>query len=252
VLRAHEHYREALELARASEDPPVLAEALNNFGFVPLDEGPMRIGPTALGGRPYFEEAIELYRRLGDRDGLANATWALAESYVSTDDFDAARRLTKESLALYREADNRFGVGWALFATATLEYRARQIHVALRALGEALQVFAETGDVSGIAFCLLGLSVGARAIGERERYWRLSGATQALGVKLGMGIDPALLAQLEIEPLVRPTDDVDAQRLWDEGAAMPIDEAVRYGLEIAATALAAVPGQMAEDGRQRQ
>jgi predicted ATPase/class 3 adenylate cyclase len=251
VLRAHEHYREALELARASEDPAVLAEALNNFGFVPLDEAPMRIGPTALGGRPYFEEAIELYRRLGDRDGLANATWALAETYVSTDDFEPARRLTKESLALYRETDNRFGVGWALFAMATLEYRARQMHVALRALGEALQVFAETGDVSGIAFCLLGLSVGARAIGERERYWRLSGATQALGVKLGMGIDPALLAQLEIEPLVRPTDDVDAQRLWDEGAAMPINEAVQYGLEIAATALAAVPGQMAEDRRQR-
>jgi hypothetical protein len=32
---------------------------------------------------------------------------------------------------------------------------------------------------------------------------------------------------------VRPADDPDAQRGWDAGAAMTVDEAVAYALEIA-------------------
>jgi hypothetical protein len=82
--------------------------------------------------------------------------------------------------------------------------------------------------------CLLGLSLGMRAIGAMEQHWHLAGATQALADRFGTGLDTAALEQFGFEPLVRPTDDADANRAWDAGAAMSVDEAVDYALRIAA------------------
>ena len=110
-IRTHELYRDALEQARSSGDPAILAEALTNFGFASRPE-PQRTQSVYVAGRPYFEEAVGIYRELGDRDGLANATWALASSYMDTREFDTARGLIEESLAIYRDTDNRFGMGW--------------------------------------------------------------------------------------------------------------------------------------------
>ena len=89
-IRRHGLYRDALDLARSSGDLAILAEALTNFGFASRPET-QRTQSVYVAGRPYFEEAVGLYRELDDRDGLANATWALASSFMDTREFDTAR-----------------------------------------------------------------------------------------------------------------------------------------------------------------
>jgi tetratricopeptide (TPR) repeat protein len=236
---AHPLYRDALDLARRSGDPAVLAEALYNFGFASRASGTERTRMIA--GRPFFEEAADLYRRLSDRNGVAAAAWALADSYIMSGDFEAARSLVEESLAMSREADNRFGIGWAFFGLANIEYRTGQMHSALGRLVEALRVFADAGDLSGVALCLFGMSIAARESGAWEPHLRLAGATEALAAKVGVGMDAYAAAELGIEMPARPTDDAYAQRAWDEGAAMSVDEAVSYALEVAALASGALP-----------
>lgn len=231
-IRSHELYRDALELARNSGEPAILAEALTNFGFASRPEE-QRTQSVYVAGRPYFEQAVGLYRQLDDRDGLANATWALASSYMDTREFDTARRLVRESLALYRETDNRFGTGWALFGLAHIAYRTGRSDEAIVPLIEALEVFADGNDLSGIVMCLVGMALRARQIGAEEAHWRLAGATNTFITKLDVGVDREELKAIGIEPAERPTDEPESQRAWDTGAAMSIEQAVSYALRLA-------------------
>ena len=240
-IRTHELYRDALEPARSSGEPAILAEALTNFGFASRPEA-QRTQSVYVAGRPYFEEAVGLYRELGDRDGLAAATWALASSYIETKEFDTARRFLEESLVLYRETDNRFGMGWAHFTLAHIAFRTGQLDEAIGPVIEALKVFADGNDLSGIVMCLIGMTVGARAIGADEARWRLAGAADTFATSLDVGIDDEVLESLGMELLERPTDDPVAQRAWDAGAAMTIEEAVSYALELGPTLSSALGG----------
>jgi predicted ATPase/class 3 adenylate cyclase len=231
---AHALYRDALELARATGDRALLAEALTNFGYVPEPNRSASSG-LSVGGRPYFEEAIGLYRELGDRGGLANAIGALAMSRIRAGDLDGARPLVEESLTLARAAGNRFAIGWALFGLSQIAYYEGRLQEAVRSAVEALQVFDEGGDVSGISVMLVGLSAAAaQLIGAPEPTWRLRGAGVALSNRFGIAWDDSVVEYLGIPPLVRPADDADAQQAWDAGAAMSVDEAVTYAIEIAA------------------
>jgi predicted ATPase len=233
-IRTHELYRDALEPARSSGEPAILAEALTNFGFASRPEA-QRNQSVYVAGRPYFEEAVGLYRELDDRDGLANATWALASSFMDTREFDTARGLIEESLALYRQTDNRFGMGWALWTLAFIAFRTDRFDLAMHPATEALQVFADGNDPGGIVMCLFGMALGARQIGAEEAHWRLAGATDTFITKLDVGVDPEILKSIGLEPFERPTDDPDAQRAWDAGAAMTVEEAVNYAQELAPT-----------------
>lgn len=230
---AHALYREALELARAAGDRPLLAESLTNFGYVPEPNRSASAG-LSVGGRPYFEEAIGLYRDLGDRAGLASAIGALAVSRIRAHDLDGARPLVEESLALAREAGNRFAIGWSLFGLWQIAYYEGRLQDAVRSGVEALQVFHEASDVSGVAVVLVGLSAAAQSTGAPEPSWRLRGAGVALSDRFGVAWGDSVVEHLGLPPLVRPADDTDAQRAWDAGAAMTVDEAVAYALEIAA------------------
>jgi predicted ATPase/class 3 adenylate cyclase len=231
---AHALYRDALELARSTGDRALLAEALTNFGYVPETNRSASSGLSA-GGRPFFEEAIGLYRELGDRDGLANAIGALSMARIRVGDLDGARPLVEESLALARETDNRFAIGWSLFGLSQIAYYEGRLREAVRSGVEALQVFSASGDVSGISVMLIALSAAAtRARGAPEPVGRLRGAGAALSKRFGVAWDDSVFKHFDIPPLVRPTGDAEAERAWDAGAAMSVDEAVRYAGEVAA------------------
>jgi predicted ATPase/class 3 adenylate cyclase len=238
---AHALYRDALELARATGDHALLAEALTNFGYVPEPNQSASSG-LSVGGRPFFEEAIGLYRELGDRGGLANAIGALAMSRIRAGDLDDARPLVEESLTLARAAGNQFAIGWSLFGLWQIAYYEGRLQEAVRHGVEALQVFNEAGDVSGISVMLVGLSAAAaQSTGAPEPVWRLRGAGVALSNRFGVAWNDSVVERLGLPPLVRPTDDPDAQQAWDAGAAMTADEAVSYAIDIATDLMGALP-----------
>ena len=116
---------------------------------------------------------------------------------------------------------------------------------ALDSGAEALQVFHETGDVSGIAVILVLLSAGVPpSAGAGEPAFRLRGAGVALSNRFGVAWDDSVVQHLGLPPLVRPTDDAHAQRAWDAGAAMTVDEAVAYAVGIVAELSAARPADV--------
>jgi tetratricopeptide (TPR) repeat protein len=230
---AHHRYRDALGLAREIDDQSILAEAIYNFGFASQPSASWS-REVSVAGLPYFNESAEIYRRIGDREGLASAKWALAQAYGDAGQPEVAMPLAEQSLELYRATGNQFGIGWALYGLAYTQFSSGRLDLALGHIVEAIQVFAAARDLSGIVGCLFGLALATREIGALEQHWPLGGAADALATRFGSVAASGAEEQYGLAPVVRPTDDAKAQRAWDTGAAMSVDEAVDYAIGVVA------------------
>jgi predicted ATPase/class 3 adenylate cyclase len=225
----HAHYAAALAAARESEDRRALAEALYNFGFAPVPDA--TDGTTIYtAGRPYLEEALALYRELGDERGIAGALWALAIAEGVMNQFDAARAHFEESLALSRKLGDEFGVGWANHMLGAFEVNLGRPDLALPFLSEALETFSRSHDLSGILILLLDFALQANAKGETERGWRLAGAASALQASTGLDLVNVPIGEWSWEIPKLPEDDPAAVQAWRAGQEMSVDDAVALAL----------------------
>jgi hypothetical protein len=102
-------------------------------------------------------------------------------------------------------------------------------------LRHALRHFYDAGDAAGITLVLDDLSSQALADDDPERAARLWGAARSLTAATGANL--AAFTDGWIEQQVRPNvrvalDPADLERGAREGAAMTLDEAVAYGLDM--------------------
>jgi predicted ATPase/class 3 adenylate cyclase len=227
--RTHRYYDAALEQARQSGDRAILAEALYNFGFAPRAE----IGPLEWRwdeGRPYFEEALGLYRDLGDAAGIASVSWALAFSAVAERDLPQARRYLQESMEIQRTRADPFGLAWGLHLLGVIDVHDRLFDDAEPRLREALLNFQAAGDKSGIVILLADFAIAARAAGNADRSWRLAGAADRLSKESGTNLINAPIEYLDWTWPELPENDPAARRAWLEGAALSTEEAIALAL----------------------
>jgi serine/threonine-protein kinase PknK len=97
---------------------------------------------------------------------------------------------------------------------------------------ESLSILAEARDTSGIPLVLAGLSTISVAEGEPERAVRLAGAAAAIEAEHGGGLAAVNEAMGEWESKRRALmSEEEYERLWAEGQAMPLDEAVSYAFQ---------------------
>jgi len=230
-------YGEAVELWRAGGDRRELANALYNYAFCfsfatvrgtkPGDTDPDTIAWGAL------EEALTLYRELGDVEGEANVLWGMgnyryfgADPGAGVDDFEAA-------LAIHRRVGNRTMEAWSLHMLGIARLRTGDPEVARASLREAMGQFHGSGDTSGMTLVLDDFASLAAADGDAERAARLWGAARTLTATTGTGL--AQFVGESFDHLQRPTvhgilDAAEVERLAAEGAALTVDEAVAYAL----------------------
>ena len=96
-----------LESALARDDvapPAAQAKALSAAGNLALVRGLYEEA------RAFLEEALALWRLLGDTGSIATTLYALGRVAHRTGDPASARALTEESLALRRELGDRWGI----------------------------------------------------------------------------------------------------------------------------------------------
>jgi tetratricopeptide (TPR) repeat protein len=99
--KAEEAYSRAAGLARLEGDPAALAHALRHLSDLARERG------AAAEARDLADEAVTLYREIGDGLGLANALRLRA---LSSADDEEARRCWQEACGLYSSLDVRAGV----------------------------------------------------------------------------------------------------------------------------------------------
>jgi predicted ATPase/class 3 adenylate cyclase len=224
---AREAYEGCLRVRRELGDERRIAEALYNLAFV--FSVPRIDVPRAAA---LWREASDLFQRVGEKRGEADAEWALADVYRSRGEHEESLRATEGALAIYQELDNRYMVGWALHSGGlTLLQLGRPVE-AREKFTEALESFTAAGDTSGIALLLADFAFLAQRVGDHARAVTLYAAALAVERRSGSQLATAMAAiedfREEIEAVRNQPGNQDAQA---RGDAMSDEEAVAYALK---------------------
>ncbi|HEX4898684.1 MAG TPA: AAA family ATPase [Candidatus Limnocylindrales bacterium] len=233
-------YREAVELWRAMGDKAEIANALYNYAFTFAvspnpREDPRLADPDAEGTR-VLGEALGLYRELGDLRGQANVLWAMGNKtyFLMTDDGGEAR--FREALELFRQVGDVTMEAWSLHMLgSTLLRRRDRFDESRTFLRHALRHFHEASDAAGISLLFDDLSSQAVADGDLVRAARLRGAARRLTAATGAELAGFVNEQYDFiarPQVVRQMAAEDLERYGAEGAALTLDEAVAYALDV--------------------
>lgn len=133
----------------------------------------------------------------------------------------------REALELYRKVGDRFGEGWTLHMVGLCLALLERFEEAHLALDEALAIFLDAGDSSAIPVMLGDYGVLATVKGDGEHAHLFAGAMDATGRETGVGLAgwvtqvPSLLARrAELLP------PAEAERAYAAGERLGADEAV--------------------------
>ncbi|MCA9878141.1 MAG: tetratricopeptide repeat protein [Thermomicrobiales bacterium] len=138
-----------------------------------------------------LEEGLALFRALGDASSTSNMLNDLGVVARRRREFDLAARLFEESLALARAAGYELGVARTL---SNLGHVAADQHDDARAIAlylESLELQAEVGDLRGIAWSLERITALPLACEWPEQAAQLLGAADAARDAAGLPLPPA-------------------------------------------------------------
>jgi predicted ATPase/class 3 adenylate cyclase len=230
-------YLEALAIWESIGDEAELANAYYNASFtwtVPRstaeteDTDPDKIGLS------YLERARDIYHRIGDRRGEANALWGIGNYFYfrayprnGVDEF-------RQTLPMFREVGDLTMEAWGLHMLGTALLRNGDVEEAREHVEHAIRHFYTAGDASGLTLTLDDLSAVAVADGDLPRAARLRGAARNLTTETGAQLAGYVEDTFETgaRPGVRShMSSDDLARYGAEGAAWTLDEAVAYALE---------------------
>ena len=224
VLTSRAIYKQQGELARELGDEAAIAEATYNESFtLSLDPG------EAEAGRALAEDALQRFRKLGDRRGEGKALWGVVNSWVFSDEVGPAMDLVEQSITIARELDDRFQLGWGLFTRGLIAVRAKEPEIARQSYGEAIGIFGETGDLTGYVLVLDGFAVLEWSYGDRDKAMRLAGAAVAIQDVTGLGLARINRETVMFFPeeLLNEAPLADAYR---EGQKLTMEQAVELAL----------------------
>jgi tetratricopeptide (TPR) repeat protein len=173
----------------------------------------------------HYREALAIFRELGDRQGIAQATYDLAfVPLLRGYGFEEGARLLHDAIELYQELGDEGGMTQAkgdmgLFLMMKGDYRG-----ALPLLEESLSVARERGDVFRLADDLLRVAEAHRGLGDHDRARREY--LEALDIMEGGNTPGGVAAVLQIMAGVDSDrgDHRRAMRLF--GAGMAIAESI--------------------------
>jgi non-specific serine/threonine protein kinase len=140
-------------------------------------------------------EALNLRRKLGDKLGVAGSLVNLGWVAQTQGNYERARALYEEGLALEREFGNVLAVAFSLFNLGHLAVDQGDPFQAEPYLAECLLLFRDVGEKTQIASCLEQLACTAAMRHQPSRAARLHGAAEALRLAIGSPMHPHESAQ---------------------------------------------------------
>lgn len=176
------------------------------------------------------EEALVLWRELGDQQGTADSLSNLGRLASRRGDFRRATELLEEALALRRGLGDQYGLATSLTILASLDNRQGNVERAMALNEEALALRRKLGDWAGIAASLNYVAALAYWQGEFGRAERLLKEALQLARDLG---DQELCAMALIylgHDASRRGDVLAAMAHYQETLRLSRDAGLRYML----------------------
>jgi predicted ATPase/class 3 adenylate cyclase len=227
AVEARSKAEEALKMLReGSYGGWDLANALMRYAVILTGQDELTLG------RATMEEALALFRQIGDRWGTSQALNTMGDMARMRGDYDQANTLYTESLHLYRKLGVKRDVPASLHNLGLVALATGDTLKAKGFFKESLTLHQELGNKHGTAQCLVGLAGVAAAMQQPVRAARLLGVSTGLREVLGDTRRPAERATYDRYAAEARTqlDEENWRAALDEGQAMSLEEAVEYAL----------------------
>lgn len=194
---------ESLAIYRELEQPQGAAEALNLLGVIG------NTGSTDTSESiQHFQEALEIFRQIGDRRGEGTCLNNLGDAGWRSGDYRSARNYFEQALEIARETNDRHSVALALLNLGLVSVRLEFYREAWEYLLQALYDSLALGFIANVLWVLTGLAEWYKQTGQAER------AVELLGFALNhpannVEIKETALPLLESLHLLLPEDKFD-------------------------------------------
>lgn len=137
-----------------------------------------------------YEECIAIMRELGDRTSVAAVLTNLGTIQLKTGDLAAARTCYEESLVMQRELGDRQRIAVSLQNLGLVEIAQQNYESSISILKESLTIAHELADRRLIVSALDGLASVATSLGALDRAARLLGQIERLRTEIGYPVPP--------------------------------------------------------------
>ena len=221
-------HEEALAIWRELRDPGGMAASLGNLGNVALEQGDY---PSA---RARHEESLAIRRELRDPGGIAGSLGYLGAVAHDQGDYPAARMLFEEGLAIRRELRHRAGIAGSLSKLGAVAHDQGDYPAARMLFEEGLVILRELGVRRELASSLEGLAAVVAALGSSLRAARIWGAAEGLREEVGSPLAPKDRPRYDRRVAAARAalgDGAAFDRAWQEGHALPLEQAIELALE---------------------
>ncbi|MGH2677108.1 MAG: tetratricopeptide repeat protein [Actinomycetota bacterium] len=240
-------YEESLRIRRELGDRRGIAEAAYNLSFVGVflrrqQEGAIERSMELL------EESLAIFQELGDERGLAKTLWGIGDALYEAGRLAEAESYLRRAAEMHRRLGDRFGLAWDLFVQAMSVQKRGRLPEVRPLFEESLAILGEAKDMSGIPLVLGGMASLAADQGEGERAVLLAGAAAGLEATYGGGLTRINEEVERWEDRRRELvpDEAQYERLWAQGRAMTVEEAVATALGREADASTIAPHNQEE------
>jgi predicted ATPase/DNA-binding SARP family transcriptional activator len=136
------------------------------------------------------QESADLYRRLGDDRGLAVVLSNLGYRLVIAGDYEQARVLCEEALAIARRRGDPPGMPLPLINLGLATFLQGHYDEALACFRQGLELSREIGHVVPKVYCLVGVAAVLAATGDPAEAATIAGAAQAAREATGVSVEP--------------------------------------------------------------
>jgi predicted ATPase len=189
------------------------ARALNGAGVLAHHQGDYRLAAAR------YEEALAIYRELGDPGGVASVLNGLGTVAQELGNYEAAQSYHTESLAIQRELGDKPAIAASISHLGNLAVTLGD-HAAARArLEESLAIRQELGDKRGIALSLGRVGFVAKEEGRYAEARALYEESLALYRELGDRSSTALARHFLGVVAEHEGDLARARAIYEEGLA---------------------------------
>lgn len=228
--RAGAWYDRWIDLARTTGDRASEAAALYSRAFAYFFADDIGGKGTAL-ARAALERSLAISTELGDRHGMAQSLWALANAEYESGRGAEARRFGLQALERLEGTNDAFLTGWVMF-TIGLSYGLESNPTdAMQWLKRSLRLFVDAADVSGYTLTFDAMTAALELSGDRERAAWFAGAVARLERTTGTGLNARNRQYLGWSPDALRADPLLAER-WAKGEAASIDEVIEAALAL--------------------
>ncbi len=145
---------------------------------------PFRLGENSLAAA-WLQESLDLYRELGDEEGIARATAELGGVAIAEQQLDRAAALYDEAVPLFRSQGQLSRVAASLGNLGTIAHMRGDPDTAVRYYTEAIEASRVAGDEDGSAVNLHNLARSEFALGRLEEGRQALRESLAIGLRLG-------------------------------------------------------------------